>query len=1011
MGHFPGTTNATHTLRPNPVRQDTEGILSYYQSADAGWSPSHGSESQSGSHSRSGSGSTSCSDYSSESARAEHVTQSQPPPTTAVPGVRRRPSIPSEGSSDRRRLAIVQMDSEVKGVKKPREAANADRNKKHQESSKHGPDSPSNSLRSRRGHEARLTLVAPPDASPAVYTRLTPPMTAPIPQVQLSQSTMSVAQSQASHNRSSSEVPAFSVKGLGHVRGKASREVAIVGTRGSTPSDGSHQNQPSPVTDNLRPPLFQMPQSRRSPSPIEVSDSSSGHARRRKDALSPAASVSPIKELKEMGTPITTPAIGESKNIGDRVAGPVIVNLYPDSPTPSSRASSQKSVSPVPFSPSKPPYSPAPSSTSAMSSPYLFYQPGVHATAGPLPPPPMAILNLDPNAPPPPRPPRMHTPLRRRGDMDAVKNALQLPASVTAALNAKLSSPTKEQRILSSSPPKPTIPVPVVVLPPEEEGSNHASTPASSVQDSTIKSYHVREGAFPPSRSCTSEIDDAVPSPAASETSLSHPLPPPRRHESIDDLVADVGDAIDDMGIMNASDVPPPTVIEPPRFSEGKNSRPALEIRRISISLDRSQQATPSSEESRGRSSPDPDRTLPLERSPPLPPKQDPQDADAPRPLKNALNIKRFSSLPRTPSIMSLNRLSSGSKRSSRTPSPSILPPIPRSPPVVVKIKSSWPPAMHFAEVVVKKSALERSLGYAHKINELYMYDCGLGDWLWETKYKAANPQSSAKRNMLTGSSPRHPSNVLPTHQPRHVSESSTGSEITFPRRADAYFATDLTSPPAGDVSPPTAPPPLPYPALAIPRTNPSRSSTIMVSSSSSSGRSMTSPSSAKSPGNFFSSLGRKTSLKKERDGGPLSLPSPAKVLSKSPPRPAPNPRPINIPTAPSMPGGPRALPGRMQRSQTIMVSPQSSPNAASAQRSSTMARRPSLFGGRASKSPDRVTNFEPEEFSRQVEKLAALLPRADKNVLAGYLRRSGQDILAIGQYLEDEKNGTLRYD
>ncbi|KAG9317264.1 hypothetical protein JVU11DRAFT_1458 [Chiua virens] len=35
----------------------------------------------------------------------------------------------------------------------------------------------------------------------------------------------------------------------------------------------------------------------------------------------------------------------------------------------------------------------------------------------------------------------------------------------------------------------------------------------------------------------------------------------------------------------------------------------------------------------------------------------------------------------------------------------------------------------------------------------------------------------------------------------------------------------------------------------------------------------------------------------------------------------------------------------------------------------------------------------------------------ADRNVLAIYLRRAGQDILAIGQYLEDEKNGTLQHE
>jgi len=46
-------------------------------------------------------------------------------------------------------------------------------------------------------------------------------------------------------------------------------------------------------------------------------------------------------------------------------------------------------------------------------------------------------------------------------------------------------------------------------------------------------------------------------------------------------------------------------------------------------------------------------------------------------------------------------------------------------------------------------------------------------------------------------------------------------------------------------------------------------------------------------------------------------------------------------------------------------------------------------------------------------ERLADLLPHADKDkdVLAGYLRRAGQDILAIGKYLEDEKNGSVRRD
>lgn len=74
------------------------------------------------------------------------------------------------------------------------------------------------------------------------------------------------------------------------------------------------------------------------------------------------------------------------------------------------------------------------------------------------------------------------------------------------------------------------------------------------------------------------------------------------------------------------------------------------------------------------------------------------------------------------------------------------------------------------------------------------------------------------------------------------------------------------------------------------------------------------------------------------------------------------------------------------------------------------MTRRPSLFDGRGS-SEQHDGVISGAEFNRQVDKLAALLPKADRNVLAIYLRRAGQDILAIGQYLEDEKNGTLRHD
>jgi hypothetical protein len=58
----------------------------------------------------------------------------------------------------------------------------------------------------------------------------------------------------------------------------------------------------------------------------------------------------------------------------------------------------------------------------------------------------------------------------------------------------------------------------------------------------------------------------------------------------------------------------------------------------------------------------------------------------------------------------------------------------------------------------------------------------------------------------------------------------------------------------------------------------------------------------------------------------------------------------------------------------------------------------------------DAVIDIRAEpEFNDQVDKLASLLPHANRDVLAGYLQRAGKDLLAIGQYLEDEKNGNIK--
>lgn len=74
--------------------------------------------------------------------------------------------------------------------------------------------------------------------------------------------------------------------------------------------------------------------------------------------------------------------------------------------------------------------------------------------------------------------------------------------------------------------------------------------------------------------------------------------------------------------------------------------------------------------------------------------------------------------------------------------------------------------------------------------------------------------------------------------------------------------------------------------------------------------------------------------------------------------------------------------------------------------RGDPIARRPSLVN----LSQDPVFDIQSDpDFSHQVDKLHALLPHADRDILAGYLRRTGQDMLAIGQYMEDERMGTIR--
>ncbi|GJE84718.1 hypothetical protein PsYK624_007940 [Phanerochaete sordida] len=993
-------------LRPNLVRRDTDFILSYYQSEHAGRPYAHYEQEpppllkrQSSQESLSGS------EYSAESFRDIDDTDicdtyTEPEEPTPVLHVtehsrthQRRPSVPSPKSADRRRLAIVELDSSI-----PPSVS--------RKGSGHGqvPGVSSSSLLSRRGlHVNGLALVAPPDASPTSYTNLTPPPTAP-----LVSSALAHAASVHAHTRSASDTVGSS---RAHLRHQSSRDIGIVGTSAippvaemslpSTPSNESYRSY-------MDAPIFQTPGKSRSSTPaVHTPDLSYSTAATYGDSFF-------ATPMSNTANPILTPIIGEAKDVRQPVVGPVIVNLDSDHIMrhpgyPVSAANGDTTALEQPRS--------AEESTPSLS--YLSYQAGVHSTAGPLPPPPMSILEpAKPSAAAPPRPPRLRTPLlpqvptppgSTKPNLEVLKESLQLPPSVSAKLGSRPPSrPEMRRRSTDAS---------EYSAHSQESGSKESKLSEHAVEARRTHSVHKREGAFAPS------TPFANTTPATSPDVDKHDAPPvPHPPLGNSPLVSNL------------------PVVEPESDVDFETTqRPALDLRRESSWVSLHETGVLSSPNGKAQRlpekhspSPSPDRRLS-----PLPPAPPPKTgrgfgveevrtpssgSSSSNPFKATLsNLKRFSALPRTPSSLSVKSLSktgSSTPKTSREPSPA--PPItpktsPRS-----RVINPNPPALIGRDVLTLKFASERANAYAEKIRELSMCDPGLSAWIVATQARVSTREKTPRKQAETSIPPEFGART----QPWHVASASVDSEVTFPRRADAYQATDLTMRADEEILPISPPSSLPYPSLV---TSPPSASPMSLPAASPTTRTYQvplsgGPSSHKS--GFLASFGRRASLKKAG----ISPPSPPRMLKKltqtSPPPPPPA-RPIQLHSAPTVRGGPRAPPNRLSRSKTVSASPpevhpQFSPQQAppvaltrsetrsSYRTSRSAARRPSLLHRSAVAPPPVVSG---PEFDRQLEELAALLPHADTDVLAGYLRRAGENILAIGQYLEDEKHGTLRYD
>lgn len=248
---------------------------------------------------------------------------------------------------------------------------------------------------------------------------------------------------------------------------------------------------------------------------------------------------------------------------------------------------------------------------------------------------------------------------------------------------------------------------------------------------------------------------------------------------------------------------------------------------------------------------------------------------------------------------------------------------------------------------------------------------------------------------------------------------------MTFPKRPDAYVATDLLhAMPSEDQVPSGPPPAIPYPSLAPappPHSHSNRLNGLNNLGLGSGSVRSASSRTAGGAGGFFASIGRKTSTKRDRtaDAPPNKLISKRSLAaaSSSSSAHAPEPRAIHINATPSLPGGPRAPPGRVQRAQSV-IAPMSTGAAASSSadsdqevvRRASTHRSPSVAPTMARSATVPQRTADTQEFQKQLSHLVDLLPGADRDILSGYLERAGgQEMVAIGRYLDDQSNNVIQ--
>ncbi|WVQ79059.1 hypothetical protein IAT38_001152 [Cryptococcus sp. DSM 104549] len=522
---------------------------------------------------------------------------------------------------------------------------------------------------------------------------------------------------------------------------------------------------------------------------------------------------------------------------------------------------------------------------------------------------------------------------------------------------------------------------------------------------------------------------------------------------SISELTDMLGGAIDEIGLIDSRDTPPPMVGEPSkrekpgmslRLKEGTALQPAAEV------VDRGPM-TPTSLPMRGTSLPGPPMSQTTAGAAAVAtPRRGQTQPELQRKASSTLSVD---STNYPPPLTQAQRQPTQPANGQGYVQPS------------QSVRSftarPLPPALIYTSITNMKTAGDRAMAYARAVNDLARAESGVRDWCVAYSSQAHRPVARAPSKMSAAASLGVRSNggpptislpyQLSLNEPsQHMRNVSAGSE--FPMRADSYTAREISQRVIDPADQPTAlPPNLPYPQLqaqAQSHTGPYGGGGLKPSQSM---QSVASFASSKK-GGFFSAMrkgnGKKESMslgppggymtsggsanKKDLRGLPISAPR-----STSPQKPDAGALSPGLGSTPSMGGGLHAP--RVQASISAPIGPRG-PRGGSftpppphanpmvdrtaiepqgrASLDTGLARMTPPRNGRGSldgtRTPvaggvpgPRVGAGTPKE--EDVRHMADILPHVERGVLRGYLVRQGGDQMrALGAYLEDEKNGTV---